>query len=232
MRVFRAAVCGVLVCVAGGWVAGRESCHGAGVPVPPHDGGAIAPPGRAVPPRRVADARGIADRRRIAQAGGDERRAAIIRTAQASLHIREATGKNDGPEVEAILDAVGLRGTGAPWCAAYVVWVGDTALGRAGNPYPRSAWSPDMVRAPTWTLAGGGLTPQPGDTFGVWFRSKGRVAHTGLVGSWGSRYTETYEGNTSPDAAPGSAADRDGGGAHRKRRLVGQIHSARDWLGR
>jgi hypothetical protein len=42
----------------------------------------------------------------------------------------------------------------------------------------------------------------------------------------------TVEGNTSPEAASGSAADRDGGGVWSKRRLVRQIFAVRDWIGK
>lgn len=41
----------------------------------------------------------------------------------------------------------------------------------------------------------------------------------------------TIEGNTSPDAAAGSEADRNGEGIWRKRRLTRQIYSVRDWIG-
>jgi hypothetical protein len=139
----------------------------------------------------------------------------------------EATGHNDGPVVDAVLETVGLKGSRAPYCAAtnraLLDWSGFRHVG------PRSAWSPDWLRNPTWTRAAGGRTPQQGDAGGIWFPSKGRIAHTFLIGTWG-RSVLTYEGNTSPDAAPGSAADRDGGGFHYKRRLPRQIHSVRDWI--
>jgi hypothetical protein len=73
--------------------------------------------------------------------------------------------------------------------------------------------------------------PLPADSFGVFFPSKKRVAHTGLVELWGTgRAVKTIEANTSPDAVPGSAADRDGGGIYRKIRLKAQIYSVRKWI--
>lgn len=156
-----------------------------------------------------------------------EARAAIVREASALIGITEATGRNDGAAVDRILASVGLAGSRAPWCAA----ANRYAYDRAGlrDIGPRSAWSPDWVARPTWTRAKGGTTPLPGDAWGIWFASKGRIAHTGLVEKWGSTVI-TLEGNTSPDAVAGSAADRDGGGYHRKRRLASQIHSVRSWL--
>lgn len=154
-------------------------------------------------------------------------RAAIVAQAEALIGTVEATGRNDGAAIDRILASVGLEGTRAPWCAAANRYIYDRAgLRRTG---PRSAWSPDWVKAPTWTRAKGGLTPLPGDSWGIWFASKGRIAHTGLVEKWGP-VVLTLEGNTSPDAVAGSAADRDGQGFFRKRRLQSQIHSVRNWI--
>lgn len=154
-------------------------------------------------------------------------RVAVLRAATSSIGWTEATGKNDGPRIEAILASTGNR-RGDPYCAAFVYWSGLTA----GYPrlYPRSAWSPDMVQSPTWTRARGGREPQAGDAFGIYFPAKGRVAHTGLIESANRSVFTTVEGNTSPDAKPGSAADRDGGGVWRKRRLRSQVHAVRDWV--
>lgn len=163
------------------------------------------------------------------QASPPSAREAVIAFADTALGIREATGRNDGKSIDAILATVGMAGTGAPYCAAFVVWVGDNALGKSKNPYPRSAWSPDMVRDATWTR-GKGRAPQPGDTFGIFFPAKNRIAHTGLIRRNLGSVFETLEANTSGDAVSGSAADRDGSGVFKKRRLAKQVHSARDWI--
>jgi hypothetical protein len=152
----------------------------------------------------------------------------ICAAALSLIGTTEATGKNDGAAVDRILASVGLKGSGAPWCAAANRYVYDLA-GLRGIA-PRSAWSPDWVQAPTWTLKRGGRTPLPGDAWGIFFPSRGRIAHTGLVRAWGAQSLTTFEGNTSPEAIPGSAADRDGQGFWSKRRLTRQIYSVRDWL--
>lgn len=156
-------------------------------------------------------------------------RADVLAVARGALGWREATGRNDGPEIERILASTGNR-RGEPYCAAFVYFCGLTA----GYPklYPRSAWSPDMAQAPTWTRARGGREPQGADAFGIFFPAKGRVAHTGLIESNRGAVFVTIEGNTSPDAAAGSAADREGGGVFRKRRLRSQIYAVRDWITR
>lgn len=151
----------------------------------------------------------------------------VLGVATALIGTKEATGKNDGPIIEAILASTGNR-KGDPYCAAFNYYVYREA--GLSNFVPRSAWSPDWVRSPTWTRADGGRSPEPADAFGIYFPSKKRVAHTGLVKSWGSSAVVTVEGNTSPEAASGSSADRDGGGIWSKRRLVRQIHSVRNWL--
>lgn len=166
---------------------------------------------------------------RGAEAAGGGARDRVLTAAVGLIGTTEATGHNDGAAIDRILASVGLEGTGAPYCAAFNRWVYDAAnLRRVG---PRSALAAAWVSSPTWTRASGGKLPLPGDTWGIWFASKGRVAHTGLVRSWGNTVVVTIEANTSPDAAAGSDADRNGDGVWSKRRLVRQIFSVRDWIG-
>lgn len=166
----------------------------------------------------------------VADAGTRRR---VIAAAEANLGIREATGRNDGARVDEVLASVGLRGSRAPWCAAWNRYIYDQANIR--NIGPRSAWSPAWVASPTWKQ-GRGETPLPGDAWGLaWTLSEGgkdvfRVRHTGLVGEWGKTVMKTYEGNTNKDAVYGSTADRDGGGSHSKRRLIRQVYSVRNWI--
>ena len=152
----------------------------------------------------------------------------ILSVAAGLIGTTEATGRNDGRRIDAILASVGLEGSGAPYCAAFKRWVYDAANLRAVG--PRSALASKWVQAPTWTIARGGIPPLPGDTWGIWFASKNRVAHTGIVRSWGKTVVVTIEANTSPDAVPGSAADRNGDGVWSKRRLIRQIYASRNWL--
>lgn len=145
----------------------------------------------------------------------------VIRVAQGTIGWREEPG-NSGPLVDKILASVGLKGSRAPWCAAWVVYVGDEAFGREQNPYPRSAWSPDFVKAPDWNR-GRGTRPGPADTFGIYFQSLGRVAHTGLVEKLEGRMVVTIEGNTNDDGS------REGDGVYRKRRPLDTMLAKR-WL--
>lgn len=150
----------------------------------------------------------------------------VIAVAASQIGTMEKTGKNDG-EVEKYLTSVGLK-KGDPYCAAFVFWVGSEAIGTA-NPYPKSGWSPDHLKR--GSLVSKGAAGKPADTFGIYFPSKGRVAHTGFVETWGSGSVVTIEANTSPQAGSGSAKDREGDGVWRKRRLKASIYSVRDWIG-
>ncbi|MCK9587971.1 MAG: hypothetical protein M0Q93_01250 [Terrimicrobiaceae bacterium] len=152
----------------------------------------------------------------------------ILDVARASIGLQEKTGNNDGPAIDRILASVGLERTGAPYCAAWNRWVYDMAGFRLVG--PRSALASKWVSDPTWTRSKGGTLPKPGDAWGIYFPSKKRVAHTGLVEVWGTKTIRTIEANTSPDAAAGSDADRNGDGVWRKYRLINQIYSAKNWL--
>lgn len=152
----------------------------------------------------------------------------VLAAAAGLVGTTEATGHNDGTGIDRILRSVGLEGTGAPYCAAFNRYCYDLAGLRAAG--PRSALAADWVRSPSWTRAAGGRAPLPADAWGIYFPSKGRVAHTGLVERWGRDVVLTIEANTSPDAAAGSEADRNGDGVWRKRRLIRQIFAVRAWL--
>jgi|TARA_R110002167_G_scaffold294935_5_gene499561 hypothetical protein len=151
----------------------------------------------------------------------------ILAVAVSQIGIKEATGRNDG-EVEKYIDSVGLDGkAGYPYCVAAIYWTGKEALG-SKNPYPKSAWSPDFVKkgerfSKTTVIKGG-------ECGGIYFRSKGRIAHGFICESFDGKNLITIEWNTNAKAAVGSAGDRDGQNVCRKRRHYRTVHSVRDWL--
>lgn len=160
----------------------------------------------------------------LASPGVEAQRLLVVEQARKSLGIREATGRNDGPLVDEILASVNLEGTKAPWCAAFIVWVGDKAFGASlFNPYPRSAWSPVFVAKPTWDRQRRGTPLKPADVFGIWFNSMGRVAHVGLVEKNEGDWLVTIEGNTN------GGGSRDGDGVYRRRRMAVNV-LGKDWL--
>lgn len=152
----------------------------------------------------------------------------VLAVAETQIGVTELTGRNDGPEIEAYLASVGLNPKGrAPYCAAFNFWVGREALG-SRNPFPRSAWSPSHLSGGQRVTATSPILG--GEAFGIYFASKKRIAHTGLTVRRDGVNIITIEANTSPQAAPGTARDRDGDGVWRKRRHWRTVHSTRDWI--
>ncbi|WP_231625464.1 peptidoglycan-binding protein [Pedobacter sp. R20-19] len=138
----------------------------------------------------------------------------IITIAQSQIGVREATGHNDGRQIEAYLHYTGLK-KGNPWCAAFVSWV----FGQAGFCQPVTAWSPNLFPIKRRTTNIG-----PATIFGVYFPSLKRIAHCGLVAQKNGHWLITIEGNTNMDGS------REGNGVHRKRRLVQSIKLFADWI--
>lgn len=151
----------------------------------------------------------------------------ILSVAVPLIGQTETQGANRSPIIDKMNRLTGVP-LGSPYCASFNAWCYSEA--QAPGKWPKSAWSPDWVKNPTWTAAKGGKIPKPADTFGIWFPSKGRVAHTGMIESWGEVSAITVEGNTSPSVEFGSAKDRDGDGIWRKRRFKAEIYAVRNWL--
>jgi hypothetical protein len=148
----------------------------------------------------------------------EKKREALSWIIESQLHVREATGKNDGPEVEAYLKHVNL-GKGFAWCAAFISW----CLDQVGIKNPRSAWSPafanpkDIIWKPKCEKAN--QEPKLGDVFSLYYPNLKRVGHVGFImNSEGNNFI-TIEGNTN------SAGSREGDGVYRKRRQKDKIHA-------
>lgn len=127
----------------------------------------------------------------FAQPCPDPRCGCIIEVAQSQVGFCEQGGNNKGLHVAKYLRSVGL-GEGYAWCSAFVVWV----LNVCDVEHSINAWSPTAVSRNVIWQQGKGDKPNPGDVFGIYYNSKGRVGHVGFVKSWGSKYVETIEGNT------------------------------------
>ena len=138
----------------------------------------------------------------------------ILRIAHSQLGVREATGKNDGKEVEAYLGYTGNK-KGEPWCASFVSWV----YGKGGFIQPRTAWSPSLFPLSRQTL-----NPKSADIFGIYFANLKRIAHCGLIANINGNWINTIEGNTN------LAGSREGDGVYRKLRHRLQIKSFANWI--
>lgn len=148
-----------------------------------------------------------------------DKRDCLIQTAVSFEGVREATGKNDGVEVEMFLRTVGF-GPGAAWCAAYMAY----AYEHCDIPNPKSAWSPNWAldKDAVYKFGEGykvaHLKAKPGDAFTIYYSSKGRVGHVGMYLYSTVSRVYTIEGNTN------QAGSREGDGVYRKVRNWNQVY--------
>lgn len=135
--------------------------------------------------------------------------------------VREATGNNDGKDVEKYLRSVGL-GKGYAWCAAFVRWTFDSA----GVKTTITAWSPTAENKKNIVYAKGSFIKdiQRSDVFTIYYSGLKRIGHTGFVnGRFGMKSIETTEGNTNGNGS------REGNGVYVKIRPLSSIHSISRW---
>lgn len=144
-----------------------------------------------------------------------------ISTAAADyVGVREATGKNDGPEVEYFLAQTG-HPRGTAWCGAFTYTAHiEAGLRPPGDP-SAYAWSPTWFSTTTRLVAVDRC--EPGDVMGIYFPSLGRIAHVGVVERRDGDVLTTIEGNTN------DASSREGDGVYRKRRKAGTVRAAARW---
>ncbi|MGK9118018.1 peptidoglycan-binding protein [Olivibacter jilunii] len=158
----------------------------------------------------------------------------VKKVYDSQLGVLEATGRNDGPQVEAYLAYTGL-GKGYAWCAAFVCWV----LGQADVGNPKTAWAASLFphdklvwprgRLPTTgsrTTNNGQPITKTACVFGLYFPSLKRIAHCGFIDEWGEKEVITVEGNTN------DTGSREGDGVYRKRRPIKSLYAVADWIGK
>ncbi len=143
-----------------------------------------------------------------------------------AIGVHEATGHNDGVEVERYLASVGLR-KGAPWCAAFVYY----CLSEGGyTEAPRTGWSPAFFRKKDVLAIGAKSAVDLSDSsmvaiFGIYYPRLHRIAHTGFIEpvtrTTPSGFVVTVEGNTNDNGS------REGVAVLRKRRPIKSIYAIR-----
>lgn len=146
----------------------------------------------------------------------------IERVYTSQIGVREATGKNDGKEVEMYLRNVNL-GKGYSWCAAFVRWCFD----QCGIKTSITAWSPTAHNAKNIVMQYGSYAkePMPGDVFTVWNVKLKRIAHTGFFNKKiNQTIFETVEGNTN------DGGSREGDGVYKRRRSINSTFSITRWV--
>jgi hypothetical protein len=112
----------------------------------------------------------------------------LLDVLRGQIGVRERPmGSNRGPEVDAY-NAAAKAPMGSPWCAAVRAW----ANLKVGMPVPEGA-----AYSPSWFPKSRRVgSPRPGDAGGVYFPSKGRIAHLVTVEEVRRTDVVTLEGNT------------------------------------
>lgn len=135
----------------------------------------------------------------------------------------ETEGFNRSPFIDKINAFAGVP-MGSPYCAAFVSWV----FHESGRKAVISAYSPDWFRK--------NLIPyseiQRNDVFGLYFPSKGRIAHVGIIEGRKGTFWLTVEANTSPEATDLSAKSREGDGFFRRLRSSKLLEQSRNKFSR
>lgn len=130
--------------------------------------------------------------------------------AQHYVGVKEATGNNDGKEVEMFLHSVG-RKKGDSWCAAFVSFCLTQA--NVKEPKIRSGLARDFKREKKLIMANDVLRGikkvEPGYIVG-WEKGNTIFGHLGFaLTNWNKAYGTTIEGNTS-SGIKGSQFNGDG----------------------
>jgi len=148
-----------------------------------------------------------------------EQRICVIEKAKSYIGVREATGQNDGVEVEYFLRSTGL-GKGFAWCVAFLSSVYSDC--KVKN--PRSAWSPDwgkeqdVIWKQGMPINKAMVVAKMGDVFTMFYPSRGRIAHGGMIWHMNPAHVVTIEGNTNEEGS------REGDGVYVKKRRWTQIY--------
>lgn len=163
-----------------------------------------------------------------------ENAVSVLEAALEYVGVREATGRNDGHEVEHFQRMTSTK-RGDAWCGSFVFTAfveGGVLKGPGGG--RAFAWSPTWHPAErqVWHKARGinsrfqgkgRKQPMPGDVFGLHYAHLGRYGHVGLLVSDEGKHWKTVEGNTN------GAGSREGDGVYLKRRLKNQIDVISRW---
>lgn len=145
----------------------------------------------------------------------------VVENYYSQIGVREATGKNDGIQVEAYLKSVKLP-KGYAWCAAFVRWTFDQcAIKTTINAMALSAHRPGHF---VYIKGNRISSPRAGDVFTLYYQNLGRIGHTGFFDKEvNEKIYRTVEGNTN------GAGSREGNGVYVKYRSYKATYSINRW---
>lgn len=162
-----------------------------------------------------------------------QRAAKVLAWSAAQLGVREATGRNDGPQIDAWLRLVGSPPRSA-WCGAY------QGGGQKANGLPMPAgaggsynWAKDAKR--TYFLRGvrGSIDSlRPAHQVMFYYPALGRIGHIGRAVTPGRpiRKGRAVRGWYCNEGNTGVGGGRDGAGVHLLFRAATEIHACANWL--
>lgn len=145
----------------------------------------------------------------------------LVDTYTSQVGVREATGKNDGKQVEAYLKSVKL-GKGYAWCAAFIRWCFD----HCGIKTNINAMALSTHRPAHLVYFKGKKIREPiaSDVGTLYYPKLGRIGHTFFFDKEiNSKICRTVEGNTN------AAGSREGDGVYVKYRSYKAIYSISRW---
>jgi len=151
----------------------------------------------------------------ISTSHGHYKTAAHLDTANTYVGTVEATGHNDGVNVEKFLRSVGLE-KGYSWCAAFVSY----CLTVSHSTFPiRSALAQKFITKQSIKANDVliGKIKIPSGSLVIWKRGTGPLGHIGFIRRWGTVSGETIEGNTSSNEV---GSQFEGGGVFQKTRTI------------
>lgn len=137
----------------------------------------------------------------------------ILAVAAGEIGVRESNN-NSGARVKEYQASTTLGGTHWPWCAAFISWIIQTALGKqfAADVWLNSA-SCDMIL--DWARRRGILSTKPAvGACGLVMASKNDATHIFIIESIKGNVMTTIEGNTN------SGGSREGNGVYRRQRAL------------
>jgi hypothetical protein len=139
---------------------------------------------------------------------------AALNIAETQIQVREATGHNDGKEVETYLRSVGLD-KGYSWCMAFVYYCYQQASSVIGVPNPLKKTGGVLDQWQASSREHRVVSPQGGDIFIMDFG--GGAGHTGIIQKVDGTTLFTVEGNTNAQNS------REGDGVYNRSRKLGTI---------
>ena len=148
-------------------------------------------------------------------------RTVFVEACRACVGIREATGHNDGPLVEALQDTIGGH-SGEPWCMSTMqscLAYAELKTGIKSPIYPSeyciNVWAQTPVEQRVKSI------PLPGAIV-IWKHGNTSSGHTGCVIGADEKTFQAVEGNTTSGTDPNGKVIREGGGCYfTKRSMAG-----------